>query len=171
MRRITLSTVGILQGIERLADEVLPLTLAVSLHAASDELRRRIVPAHRTYTIGRLLDTCRLYFQKTGRRVTFEYVLLSGVNDRPQDARDVGALLKGFPAALNLIPYNPTTVAERFERPEAARVIEFRHIVEAAGVTVTQRKERGRRIAAACGQLVTERYGQAPGASELAMAE
>jgi len=158
MRHITVSTVGILPGIERLAEEKLQLTLAVSLHAPSDELRARIVPVHRTYTIRRLLDACRAYFDKTGRRVTFEYVLLAGVNDRPEDAREVAAILKGFPAALNLIPYNPTSVAERFERPDNARVADFRRIVEASGVTVTQRKERGRQIAAACGQLVTELY-------------
>jgi 23S rRNA (adenine2503-C2)-methyltransferase len=168
MRHVTLSTVGILQGIERLAQEELQLTLAVSLHAPNDELRRRIVPVHRTYTIDRLMQTCRAYFLKTGRRVTYEYILLKGVNDRPEDARQLGALLKGFPAALNLIPYNPTTVAEHFERPDSARVGEFRRIVEAAGVTVTQRKERGQQIAAACGQLVTEQYK--PSADAVALA-
>lgn len=170
MRHITLSTVGILQGIEKLAEERLQLTLAVSLHAPSDELRRSIVPIHRTYSISRLMQTCRDYFEKTGRRVTFEYILLKGINDSPVEATELAALLKGFPAAVNLIPYNPTTVAQSFERPEAARVARFRAILEGTGVAVTQRKERGQQIAAACGQLVTETYKPSPTARPLASA-
>ncbi len=169
MRHITLSTVGILPGIEKLAEENLQLTLAVSLHAPNDELRERIVPVHKTYSIKRLMDTCKAYFLKTGRRVTFEYILLREVNDRPQEARELAALLNGFPCAVNLIPYNPTTVAEPFDRPETARVQEFRRILEAKGITVTQRKERGQEIAAACGQLVTERYKPSPTAQTLAV--
>ena len=97
MRHITLSTVGILQGIEKLAQEELPLTLAVSLHAPNDALRARIVPLHRTYDLAKLLGTCKSYFQKTGRRVTFEYILLRGVNDNPEEARELAALLRKFP--------------------------------------------------------------------------
>jgi 23S rRNA (adenine2503-C2)-methyltransferase len=169
MRHITVSTVGILPGIEKLAGENLQLTLAVSLHAPNDELRQRIVPVHKTYSIARLMDTCKGYFQLTGRRVTFEYILLREVNDRPQEARELAALLAGFPCAVNLIPYNPTSVAEPFERPEPARVLEFRRILEAKGITVTQRKERGQEIAAACGQLVTERYKPSPTAKALSV--
>ncbi|MDR3707756.1 MAG: 23S rRNA (adenine(2503)-C(2))-methyltransferase RlmN [Capsulimonadaceae bacterium] len=170
MRHITLSTVGVLQGIEKLANEKLQLTLAVSLHAPTDELRRKIVPIHRTYTIDRLLTTCKSYFDKTGRRVTFEYILLRGVNDNPEEARQLAALLKRFPGAVNLIPYNPTSVGQSFQRPETARVQQFRKILEDAGVTVTQRKERGQQIAAACGQLVTEAYRPPAGARKLNVA-
>jgi 23S rRNA (adenine2503-C2)-methyltransferase len=169
MRHITLSTVGILPGIERLAAEKLQLTLAVSLHAPNDELRARIVPVHRTYTIKRLLDTCKAYFETTGRRVTFEYILLSGVNDNPKEAKELAALLTGLPCAVNLIPYNPTTVTESFDRPEPNRVKDFRIILESKGITVTQRKERGQEIAAACGQLVTEKYKPSAMAKTLAV--
>lgn len=158
MRHITVSTVGILPGIEKLGREKLQITLAVSLHAPNDALRAQIVPVHRTYDIKRLMDTCRRYFEATGRRVTFEYILLRGVNDNPKEAQELAALTARFPCAVNLIPYNPTAVAEPYERPENSRIQAFRRILESAGVTVTQRKERGQKIAAACGQLVTERY-------------
>lgn len=158
MRHITVSTVGMVPGIEKLAQERLQITLAISLHAPNDTLRTRIVPVNRTYNIGRLLGACKDYFEATGRRVTFEYILLRGVNDNPEQARELGALLAGFPCAVNLIPYNPTSVAEPYERPENSRIREFRAILEFAGITVTQRKERGQKIAAACGQLVTEQY-------------
>ncbi|MGO8672824.1 MAG: 23S rRNA (adenine(2503)-C(2))-methyltransferase RlmN [Capsulimonadaceae bacterium] len=162
MRHITVSTVGIVPNIDRLAAENLQLTLAVSLHAPNDTLRARLVPVARTYPLERLMESCRKYAQRTHRRLTFEYVLLREVNDRPEDARELGQLLRGLPAALNVIPYNVTTVAESFQRPEPARVAAFRKIVEAAGVSVTERKERGRRIAAACGQLVTESARRRP---------
>lgn len=170
MRHITLSTVGIVPRIEELARENLQLTLAVSLHAPTDELRRSIVPVAKTYPIERLMAACRFYAAETHRRLTFEYVLLREVNDRPQDAHQLGKLLKGMPAALNIIPYNPTAVIGRFERPEPPRIAAFRTIVEGYGVTVTQRKERGRHIAAACGQLVTETEFSRPGRQALPMA-
>ena len=162
MRHITLSTVGIVPNIDRLAQENLQLTLAVSLHAPTDELRRRIVPVAKTYPLDRLMDSCRRYAAHTHRRLTFEYVLLREVNDRPEDARALARLLKDMPAALNVIPYNPTTVSEPFQRPEPERIAAFREIVEQAGITVTQRKERGQQIAAACGQLVTEATRRTP---------
>ncbi len=162
MRHITLSTVGIVPGIERLAQENLQITLAVSLHAPTDALRRRLVPVARTYPLDRLMDACRGYAGQTHRRLTFEYVLLRGVNDRPEDAQALARLMQGMPAALNVIPYNPTSVSEAFQRPEAERIAAFRKILERAGVTVTQRKERGQQIAAACGQLVTEAARRTP---------
>jgi 23S rRNA (adenine2503-C2)-methyltransferase len=117
------------------------------------------------------MNACREYFAATGRRVTFEYILLRGVNDNPEQAHELAALLRGFPCAVNLIPYNPTTVAELFERPEGERISGFRRILEDAGITVTQRKERGRQIAAACGQLATqERYKASPTARPLTIA-
>ena len=106
--------------------------------------------------------SCPSYADQTGRRLTFEYVLLSGVNDEPQHARELAQLLKGMSAAVNVIPYNPTSVAEPFQRPDTGRIMTFRHILEDAGVVVTQRKERGRQIAAACGQLVTENERRRP---------
>ena len=162
MRHITLSTVGIVPNIDRLAQENLQITLAVSLHAPTDELRRRIVPVAKTYPLDRLMDSCRRYAAHTHRRLTFEYVLLREVNDRPEDAHALARLIKGVPSAVNVIPYNPTAVTEAFRRPEPERIAAFRKILEQAGVTVTQRKERGQQIAAACGQLVTEATRRTP---------
>ncbi len=162
MRHITLSTVGIVPNIEKLADEHLQLTLAVSLHAPNDTLRTRLVPVNKTYPLDRLMAACRRYAEHTGRRLTFEYVLLRGVNDEPEHAQELARLIKGMPAAVNVIPYNPTSVAEPFGRPDPSRIAAFRNILEDAGVVVTQRKERGRQIAAACGQLVTEATRRRP---------
>ncbi len=167
MRHITLSTVGIVPNIDKLADENLQLTLAVSLHAPNDALRTRLVPVNKTYPLERLMASCRRYAEHTGRRLTFEYVLLAGVNDEPQHARELAGLLRGTAAAVNVIPYNPTSVAEPFERPDTGRIIAFRRILEDAGVTVTQRKERGRQIAAACGQLVTDAERRRPASRPL----
>ena len=167
MRHITLSTVGIVPNIDKLAAENLQLTLAVSLHAPTDELRSRLVPVNEKYPVATLMAACRRYVQQTHRRLTFEYVLLREVNDRPEDAAALARLLKGMPAALNIIPYNATSVAEPFQRPEAARIAAFRTILERGGVVVTQRKERGQQIAAACGQLVTEATRQRPVKSPL----
>lgn len=162
MRHITLSTVGIVPNIDKLAEENLQLTLAVSLHAPNDSLRTRLVPVNKTYPLERLMASCRRYAAQTGRRLTFEYVLLRGVNDEAQHARELAQLLRGTSAAVNVIPYNPTSVAEPFSRPDAGRIVAFRRILEDAGVVVTQRKERGRQIAAACGQLVTENEHRRP---------
>ena len=167
MRHITLSTVGIVPNIDKLAAENLQLTLAVSLHAPNDELRARLVPVAKTYPLAKLMEACRRYVATTHRRLTFEYVLLKEVNDRPEDARQLAALMKKMPAALNVIPYNPTAVIEHFQRPEAARIAAFRKILEDAGIVVTQRKERGQQIAAACGQLVTLSTKQKPVKQEL----
>ncbi len=167
MRHITLSTVGIVPNIDKLAQENLQITLAVSLHAPTDELRTRLVPVNKTYPLARLMASCRAYADATHRRLTFEYVLLREVNDRPEDAHALAHLLKGMPCAINIIPYNPTAVFEPFARPEASRIFLFRSILEQAGLTVTQRKERGQQIAAACGQLVTEAARRRPVTREL----
>jgi 23S rRNA (adenine2503-C2)-methyltransferase len=157
MRHITVSTVGIIPGIRKLAEQDLSINLAISLHAPSDELRRKIVPGHKS--LADLIDAARDYFRKTGREITFEYVLLKGVNDNPDDARRLAEIARRFPSCtVNLIPYNVTTVAERFDRPDADRAKRFRAMLEEARIRVTQRKERGRDIAAACGQLVTQPY-------------
>ncbi len=173
MRHITLSTVGVVPNIDRLAAEDLQLTLAVSLHAPTDELRTRLVPINKTYPLEKLMPACRRYAEATGRRLTFEYVLLREVNDRPADAAALARLLQTYfkdrPAAINVIPYNPTSVAEQFARPEPARIAAFRATLERAGIVVTQRKERGQQIAAACGQLVTETTRRRPVKTPLPM--
>ncbi len=166
MRHITVSTVGIVPGIKKLAEVDIPINLAISLHAPNDKLRARIVPRHKS--LSDLIDAAKEYFKKTGREITFEYVLLSGVNDNPEDARQLVSLLRDFPSfTVNLIPYNPTSVTEQFERPEGRRIREFRRILELSHLRVTQRKERGQEIAAACGQLVTQPYAKATRLTEL----
>ena len=115
------------------------------------------------------MNSCRNYARHTGRRLTFEYVLLKGVNDEPEHARELALLIRGMGAAVNVIPYNPTTVAEAFGRPDQGRIVAFRQVLEHAGIVVTQRKERGRQIAAACGQLVTEAARSRPMARDLPM--
>ncbi|GAB4451792.1 MAG: 23S rRNA (adenine(2503)-C(2))-methyltransferase RlmN [Armatimonadaceae bacterium] len=154
MRHITLSTVGVVPNILKLAEEDLQLTLAVSLHAPNDALRNELVPLNEKYPIARLMEACRTYTDRTRRRITFEYVLLSGINDTDKEAHELGKLMQGQPlCAVNTIPYNTTDVASRYRRPTPEQTRRFRDIVASYGVTITQRQERGHRIAAACGQL------------------
>jgi 23S rRNA (adenine2503-C2)-methyltransferase len=153
-RNMTVSTVGVVPGMEKLAAEDLPITLAVSLHAPNNALRSELVPLNEKYPIGRLMEACRHYTDTTRRRITFEYVLMAGINDTEKEAHELGELLRRQPlCAVNTIPYNSTDVEARYQRPtpEAARL--FREIVASYGVTITQRYEKGHRIAAACGQL------------------
>ncbi len=152
MRRLTISTVGLVPQIYRLARERLQLTLAVSLHAPTEALRDRIVPANHRYPLAELIPACRAYVRETNRRITFEYVLLDGVNDGPAEARELGRLLRGVHCHVNLIPLNPV-VGIPFHRPEIARVRTFAAIARRAGLPVTVRIERGTEIQAACGQL------------------
>jgi len=154
MRHITVSTVGVVPNILKLAEEDLQLTLAVSLHAPSDALRSELVPLNEKYPIARLMEACRAYTDKTKRRITFEYVLLSGVNDTEKEAHELGRLLQKAPlVSVNTIPYNTTDVSAPYKRPTPEATRRFREIVSSYGVTITQRQERGHRIAAACGQL------------------
>ena len=154
MRHITVSTVGVVPNILKLADEDLQITLAVSLHAPTDALRSQLVPLNDKYPVARLLDACRTYTDKTHRRITFEYVLLSGVNDNEAEAHNLGRILQNQPlCSVNTIPYNTTDVAAPYRRPTPEATRRFREIVASYGVTITQRQERGHRIAAACGQL------------------
>ena len=152
MRHTTISTVGITPRIRMLAEEKLQLTLAVSLHAPNDELRRRIIPLAERYPLRELMEACRYYADTTHRRITFEYLLIRGINDSTALAREFAALLKGMLCGVNLIPYN---AVEGFElgRPSQARVRAFRSVLENLGITVTQRAERGHAVSAACGQL------------------
>jgi 23S rRNA (adenine2503-C2)-methyltransferase len=152
MRRITVSTVGLAPQIRRLARERLALTLAVSLHAPTDVLRERLVPVNRRYPLAELLPACRAYAEATGRRVSFEYVLIDGVNDGPAEARALGRLLRDVRGHINLIPLNPVPGIP-FLRPSPARVRAFAAVLEAARLPVTIRVERGTEIQAACGQL------------------
>lgn len=151
-RRITISTVGLPSGIRRLALENCQYHLAVSLHAADDPLRNTIVPANRGYGIAAVMAAADEYFERTGRRVTFEYVLLAGVNDQPEHARQLGALLRGRPALVNLIPYNPVAGLP-FRTPASSVTARFVEIATEAGLNVAIRHRKGDRISAACGQL------------------
>jgi 23S rRNA (adenine2503-C2)-methyltransferase len=152
-RRVTLSTSGLVPQIYRLAREI-NVALAVSLHAPDDELRDRLVPINRQHPIAELLEACWHYIdEQNGRSVTFEYVMLEGVNDSPAQARAAGALLRGHPAKVNLIPFNPFPGAA-FRRSPDATIMRFRDELNRAGVIATIRRTRGEDIDAACGQLV-----------------
>ncbi|HYM92220.1 MAG TPA: 23S rRNA (adenine(2503)-C(2))-methyltransferase RlmN [bacterium] len=152
MRHITVSTVGLVPQIRRLAKERLQMTLAVSLHAPTDALRDRLVPVNRRYPLADLMAACREYVEATGRRLTFEYVLIDGVNDGPQEARALVRLLGGVRCHVNLIPLNPVAGIP-FVRPPIPRVRAFAAALRTAGMAVTVRIERGGEIQAACGQL------------------
>jgi len=151
-RKITISTVGIPDGIRRLARDNCQYHLALSLHAADDELRNRIVPASRGFGIAAILAATDEYFERTGRRVTFEYVLLSGVNDGPEHARQLAQLLRGRPALVNLIPYNPVAGLP-FRTPPSSVTARFVELLTEGGLNVAIRHRKGDRIGAACGQL------------------
>jgi 23S rRNA (adenine2503-C2)-methyltransferase len=152
MRHITISTVGLVAEMRELANEKEAFTLAVSLHAPNDALRQTLIPVARKYLLRDLLGACDYYFDRTSRRVTFEYVLIRDVNDRPEHARELAALLQGRHGHVNLIPYNPGA-ADEYRAPGRDVVAQFRGILDAAGIAVTQRMEKGQEIMAACGQL------------------
>src|SRR5688572_16768000 len=154
-RRTTISTVGWLPGIERLADEPEPIRLALSLHAPEDTLRSQIMPLNERYPMADVLAACRRWHERKRRRVFIEYVMLAGVNDAPEQARDLAELLGPDVFKVNLIPYNPTgTIYEGSSREAIAA---FRAVLEEHGVPVTVRLTRGRDIDAACGQLAAAR--------------
>lgn len=151
-RRITVSTSGIVPRIEALAEEALPVNLAVSLHAPNDELRSRLVPINQRYPIAALLEAVDDYIEKTGRRVSFEYALMRGINDSEEIARELAALLRGRLCHVNIIPLNPVDVLP-YERPDPAGIERFANTLRAAGIPTTVRYSRGLDIDAACGQL------------------
>ena len=162
-RRITLSTVGVLPSLERLATEPLMPNLAISLHATTEDQRDLLVPVNRKYGLKDVLDACRRFPLKRRNRITFEYVLLRDVNDTPDDARRLVRLLHGIRAKVNLLPLNEAAGIP-FERPSDTRVNRFAQILADHHVTVSVRKSRGRDIRAACGQLITESTrAKAPG--------
>jgi len=162
-RHLTISTVGVVPGILRLATEALPVTLAVSLHAGNDELRDRLVPLNRRYPLARLVDACHRYVEASGRRMSFEWALIDGVNDRPSDAAELAALARPLRAHVNLIPLNPTPGYPVRGTPPA-RVRDFARLVGNLGVRATVRVTRGADIDAACGQLAASvtHTGEAP---------
>jgi len=151
-RRITVSTVGLAGAIERLGREDLRVNLAVSLHATTDEVRDRLMPVNRGFPIARLLEACRRFPLPARQRLTFEYVLLDGVNDTPEDARRLTRLLRGHHAKVNLIPFNEWDGAP-FRRPALPRILAFQALLLEHGLTATLRWSKGEDIGAACGQL------------------
>jgi 23S rRNA (adenine2503-C2)-methyltransferase len=154
-RSFTVSTVGIVPGIERFADEGLQVNLAISLHAANDELRDRLLPINRTYPLGPLLRACRDYVSRTNRRITFEVALIDGVNDSPSHAIELAGLLRGLLCHVNLIPFNPVS-GLAWKRSSGERVNQFSNVLEKRGIPATIRVSRGVEIQAGCGQLRAE---------------
>ncbi len=151
-RRITISTVGLPAAMDRLTRQRPRYHLAVSLHAPNDNLRNTLVPVNRQIGLSRVIAAADRYFEASGRRLTFEYVLLADVNDRPEHARQLAALLRGRSALLNVIPYNPVPGLP-YRTPTAAALRQFREILDQAGLVIQIRQRKGDEIAAACGQL------------------
>lgn len=158
-RNITASTCGIVPNMRRLSEEGLQITLALSLHGSTQEKREELMPVANKYHLNEVLEACDDYFEKTGRRITFEYSLVQGVNDRPEDIRNLTAILKKRNCHLNLIPVNPVKERE-FVRPNRKNACDFQNKLEKNGINVTIRRERGSDIDGACGQL-RRRYATA----------
>ena len=167
-RRVTLSTVGIVPGLQRLAHEPLMPNLAISLHATTEEQRTELVPPNRKYPLAEILEVCRRFPLKKRSRITFEYVLLAGVNDTPEDARRLAKLLSGIKSKVNLIPLNPAPGIP-YERPSDERVDRFAQILADRHLTVSVRKSRGQDIRAACGQLIVEGGVKKSAAQQMAL--
>jgi len=153
-RNITISTIGLISGIDKLAEENLQVGLAISLHAPNNELRKKLVPTAGPTSVEDIIEAGRRYYKKTGRRVTFEYALMEGINDSPEIATELAILLRGNGSHVNLIPINPT--AGDFKRPTQDSIREFERILSNAGVNCTVRVEKGIEISAACGQRRTD---------------
>jgi 23S rRNA (adenine2503-C2)-methyltransferase len=163
-RRMTISTVGLIPGIDRFADERRQINLAVSLHAATDELRSQLLPVNGRYPLAPLFESCRRYVRTTGRRISFEWALMEGINDGPEQAQALGELARGLTCHVNLIPLNPTPgfAAHAASRNRAAA---FRDALSAHGIPATIRLRRGIDIQAGCGQLATREARQRTAAS------
>ncbi|GHU64860.1 hypothetical protein FACS189418_9290 [Clostridia bacterium] len=151
-RNITVSTCGLADKILELAKEKLGITLALSLHAPNQALRESIMPIAKKYPLHEVLDACRIYQKDTGRRVSFEYSMIQGINDHTDYAKELAGLLKGFIGHVNLIPLNPIDERE-YSPANKKQIFSFYHILENAGIPVTIRREMGRDIQGACGQL------------------
>ena len=167
-RRVTLSTVGLLPALEKLAREPLMPNLAISLHAPSDRLRGELVPLNKKYGVADIIAACKRFPLSKRSRITFEYVLLAGVNDSPEDARQLAKLLSGVKSKVNLIPLNAAPGIP-FERPSDEAIDRFAKTLAERGLVVSVRKSRGRDIRAACGQLIVEGQQRSPG-QKLALA-
>ena len=165
-RRVTLSTVGLVPQIERLMSET-KVNLAISLHAPNDELRGQLMPVNRKYSLAQLIDCCRSLPIPRRKRITFEYVLLHGVNDSDQHARELAKLLRGIPSKVNVIPFNPHPGSE-FLRPSNESIACFQDLLHDLGVQINVRRPRGDDIQAACGQLQGEEAGRERGAKRRA---
>lgn len=151
-RNLTVSTCGIVPNMRRLAEEHLQITLALSLHASNQEKRLQLMPVAKKYEIGEVIEACEYYFAQTGRRITFEYSLVGGVNDSSQDAAQLAALIHGMNCHVNLIPVNPIKERE-YVQSNRQVVLDFKKKLEKYGINVTIRREMGRDIDGACGQL------------------
>jgi 23S rRNA (adenine2503-C2)-methyltransferase len=154
-RRITVSTVGVVEGIHRLAKEPLKVNLVLSLHAPNHHIRKKIIPYARKYPLEEILMAMENYFRETKRDITYEYTLLAGINDHPKHAEELAQLLKDKQCTVNLIPYNPVD-GLNLERPEGDKIVHFREILEREGINTTWRYTKGKDIAAACGQLALQ---------------
>jgi len=159
-RHITVSTVGLVPQIYELAKEKLPIHLALSLHSAIDEVRDSLMPVNHKWPVEEVMKAMRDYGAATGRKITLEYLLIKGITDTPAQARELARVAYGAPLVVNLIPFNWVDTEQGFARPENERVRAFRGILEAKGINVTQRIERGHDIAAACGQLAGQHRGR-----------
>jgi 23S rRNA (adenine2503-C2)-methyltransferase len=159
-RHITVSTVGLVPQIRKLAELNLPIHLALSLHSPLDSVRDALMPVNHKWPVAEVVQTMRDYQQTTGRKVTFEYLLIHDVTDTKEQAEALAKLVKGFPNVVNLIPFNWVDTERGFSRPGRDRVRAFRSVLEQRGVNVTERVERGHDIAAACGQLAGQHQGR-----------
>lgn len=159
-RHITISTVGLVPQIKELGTHKLPIHLALSLHSPFDNVRDRLMPVNQKWPVREVVKTMRDYQNATGRKVTFEYLLISEVNDTEDQAEALIPLLKGMPNVVNLIPFNWVDTGNGYSRPSKERVRAFRRVLEGAGMNVTERQERGHDIAAACGQLAGQHKGK-----------
>ncbi len=164
-RNLTVSTCGIVPKIRELAEEKFQITLALSLHATTQEKRKQLMPIANKYELGEVLDACRYYYEQTGRRITFEYSLVGGVNDTKEDAQNLTKLIGKFPCHVNLIPVNP--IKERdFVQPDRSECEAFRNRLEKNKINATIRREMGRDIDGACGQLRKSYIDQGKGENE-----
>jgi 23S rRNA (adenine2503-C2)-methyltransferase len=158
-RRITVSTVGVVEGINRFTEEDLKVSLVLSLHAPNQRIRQKIIPYARKYALENILEAMLSFSKKTHRDLTYEYTLIAGINDAPDQAEELAKLLKDHPCTVNLIPYNPVE-GLRLSRPEGGEIEEFKKILTEKGIKATWRYTKGKDIAAACGQLALKHSPQ-----------
>jgi 23S rRNA (adenine2503-C2)-methyltransferase len=159
-RHLTVSTVGLVPQIRQLAEEGLPIHLALSLHSPIDAVRDRLMPVNQKWPVAEVMDAMRHYMKSTGRKITIEYLLIKEITDTPDQAEALARLVRGVPNVVNLIPFNYVDTEHGFARPERERVRTFKEILRRRGVNVTERVERGHDIAAACGQLAGQHQGR-----------